>query len=107
MQPLIEVAQLEDINKLSFEQPQIIFKHSTRCSISDLALGRINRATPLQNVTFYLLDLIKYRVLSNTVAEKYSVYHESPQILIIKNGECIFDESHNGISMQAIEEALV
>ncbi|HQS24480.1 MAG: thioredoxin family protein [Sphingobacteriia bacterium 24-36-13] len=102
--PLTEIAQLDQISKTSFDTPQVIFKHSTRCSISSMALNRLERETPPSNADFHFLDLIKNRNISNAIAEKFSVYHESPQILVIKNGECIYDESHQGISMMEIAE---
>lgn len=102
--PLTELAQLDLIKKQSFDSPQVIFKHSTRCSISSMALNRLERETPPSNTHFYFLDLIKYRAISNEIAEQFNVYHESPQILVIKNGECVYDESHQGISMFEIAE---
>ena len=94
--------QLNQVNEQSNTQPVVIFKHSTRCSISIMAKGRLERETAPDNVPFYYLDLLNHRNISNKIAEKYSVHHESPQILVIKNGECTYDESHNGISMKDI-----
>jgi len=96
--------QLETIVEQSKTQPVVIFKHSTRCSISSMAKNRIERETPPENVVFYYLDLIRYRSISNKIAEDFHVPHESPQVLLIKNGECIYEESHNGISMDEIAE---
>ncbi len=95
--------QLNDIIKNSQQKPQIIFKHSTRCSISALAFQRLQKADQPTDVDFYLLDLIANRRLSNSVAETFKVHHESPQVLVIKNGECVFNESHMGISMNDIK----
>ena len=94
--------QLEVIRKKSGEKPQVIFKHSTRCGISSVAKSRLEKWQPTEDFDFYYLDLIKYRSLSNRVAEEFEVYHESPQVLVIKNGECVYDESHLGISLQEI-----
>lgn len=94
--------QLNQVNEQSNTQPVVIFKHSTRCSISIMAKGRLEREIAPDNVPFYYLDLLNHRNISNKIAEKYSVHHESPQILVIKNGECTYDESHNGISMKDI-----
>jgi bacillithiol system protein YtxJ len=101
---LTDMAQLDSINKNSFDTPQVIFKHSTRCSISSMALNRLEREEAPANTDFYYLDLIKYRDISNAIADQFNVYHESPQILVIKNGECIYDESHQGINMNEITE---
>jgi len=94
--------QLEMIRKKSSEKPQVIFKHSTRCGISSVAKSRLEKWQPTEDFDFYYLDLIKYRSLSNRVAEEFDVYHESPQVLVIKNGDCVYDESHLGISLQEI-----
>ena len=102
--PLTQLEQLSSIKELSATKPQIIFKHSTRCSISSMALTRLERATEIPTADFYYLDLIAYRTVSNAIAEEFNVYHESPQVLLIKNGECIYDESHSGISMDEIAE---
>jgi bacillithiol system protein YtxJ len=101
---LTEETQLKEIVELSRTQPVIIFKHSTRCSISTMAKGRLERSVAPQNVAFYYLDLIRHRNISNRIAEQFHVHHESPQVLLIRNGECIYDESHNGISMEEIVE---
>ena len=94
--------QLETIKEQSKEQPVVIFKHSTRCSISAMALNRLERASQPEGVLFYFLDLIANRAVSNKVAEIFGVHHESPQVLVIRNGECIYDDSHSGISMDDI-----
>jgi bacillithiol system protein YtxJ len=104
--PLINEHQLEEIRIVSAQKPQLIFKHSTRCSISSIAKNRLERSFVPLNVEFHFLDLIKYRGISNKIEEVFSVSHESPQVLLIKNGECIYDESHNGISMEEIDEQL-
>ncbi len=102
--PLQDESTLEAIKQASTTTPQVIFKHSTRCSISSMAKSRLDRSEAPAGVDFYYLDLIAYRSLSNKVAEDFFVEHESPQILLIKNGECVYDESHSGISMDEIEE---
>ena len=83
----------------------LIFKHSTRCSISMMAKRRfeLDWEDLPADMPLYFLDLITYRDLSRQVAEIFQVNHESPQLLLIKDGECILDQSHGGIS---IEEAL-
>jgi bacillithiol system protein YtxJ len=94
--------QLEQIIKDSFEQPIVLFKHSTRCSISTMAKSRLENANQPEGIMFYYLDLIQFRSISNLIAEKFAVHHESPQVLLIKNGECVYDESHSGIRMEEI-----
>src|SRR3954462_7085519 len=99
---LTEEQQLEQINEQSRQHPVVIFKYSHRCGTCDIAQRRLERATPPPNTSFYFLDLIRYRSLSNKIALDYHVHHESPQILIIKDGQCIYDDSHTGINMQDI-----
>jgi bacillithiol system protein YtxJ len=94
--------QLESLLQQSFSKPQAIYKHSTRCGVSSVVKARLDKAPVAPNVDFHFLDLIAYRSLSNMIAEKLHVHHESPQILLIKNGECIFDESHMSIYMKDI-----
>ena len=94
--------QLTTIKEQSKTQPVVIFKHSTRCNISSMAKSRLDRASAPDGVLFYYLDLIKYRNISAKIVEVFGVHHESPQVLVIRNGECVYDESHNGISMDEI-----
>jgi bacillithiol system protein YtxJ len=102
---LNEDSQLEQIIRDSETRPQIIFKHSTRCSISAVAKGRLDRGTPPGNTDFHYLDLIRYRDISNKISEIFKVHHESPQVLIIRNGQCTYDESHMGINLKEIQQA--
>jgi bacillithiol system protein YtxJ len=83
----------------------LIFKHSTRCSISMMAKRRFEMDMDRlpADMPLYFLDLIRYREISNQVAQDFQVYHESPQMLVIKDGECILDQSHGAIS---VDEAL-
>lgn len=99
---LTDEEQLKQIISKSQVKPQVIFKHSTRCSISAVALQRLQKVEQPSGIDFYFLDLIAFRPLSNKVAEIFKVQHESPQVLIIKDGMCIYDESHMGISMHEI-----
>ena len=96
--------QLENIKLKSSTTPQVIFKHSTTCSISKMAFSRFERADAPDSIDFYYLDLLNYRPISNAIAEVFQVHHESPQVLLIKNGECVYDESHYGIMMDELLE---
>jgi bacillithiol system protein YtxJ len=96
----------DQINAIKQEQGySVIFKHSTRCSISMMVKKRfeLDWSQLPDNLPLYFLDLIKHRDLSNQIAKDFQVYHESPQLLLIKNGECILDLSHGQVS---VEEAL-
>jgi bacillithiol system protein YtxJ len=100
------LTDLEAAISASNHQPIAIFKHSTRCSISSTALDRFERAWQKtdqhQNLKPYLLDLIQFREISNQVADQLEVRHESPQIIIIKEGKAVFHESHYGILLDDI-----
>lgn len=103
---LNDSAQLEEIKKESHNYPVLILKHSTRCSISSATLGRLERSWTQEEVGDlkpYFLDLIAYRPISNQIAEDFGVWHESPQALIIRNGESVYDTSHFDISFDAIK----
>jgi bacillithiol system protein YtxJ len=101
--PLNDETQLDEILAASNNIPQVIFKHSTRCSISSMAKNRLDRKNAPDGINFYLLDLIKYRSISNRIAEIFNVSHQSPQVLVVQNGKCIFNESHSGIDFDEIE----
>lgn len=101
---LITQEQLDALISASAQQPQIIFKHSTRCSISTMAKARLERSYQPMGANFYYLDLLRHRNLSDAIARLFHVRHESPQVLVIKNGACVYTESHSGINMDDINE---
>lgn len=104
---LENLSQLAAIEEESKALPVLIFKHSTSCSISGMALNRLQRnwkEADAQKVKPYFLDLLSYREISNAVAEHFAVEHESPQVLLIKDGMAIYDTSHMGIDYRAILE---
>ena len=104
--PLNSVEQLDLIHEASFVKPQVIFKHSTTCSISNMAFARFERSAAPDTIDFYYLDLLSFRAISNSIAEKFKVHHESPQVILLKNGACTYDESHYAIMMdELIEQA--
>jgi bacillithiol system protein YtxJ len=101
---LKESQQLDDIVSESHENDILIYKHSTRCGISGMTLNRLERSwkPELAHIRTYYLDLISYRDISNEIANRFGVYHESPQIILIREGRAIYDESHSGISVNAL-----
>jgi len=98
--------RLEEVIAASHSENVIIFKHSTTCSISHMAKMRLEDMWDLTDVSAYYLDLKAFRQLSDEVARRFAVHHESPQILLIKNGECIYDASHFDISVAELKETL-
>lgn len=101
---LAEESQLNGLIDKSYARPQLIYKHSTRCNISSIALNRLQKGPFPESIDFYLLDLLANRSLSNKVAEKLHVHHESPQVILVYKGEAVYDESHLSIGMDEIIE---
>ena len=99
---LTTIEQLQTIDTESATQPIMLFKHSTRCSISSAALARLERGWKEASVKPYYVDLLAYRDLSNAIATKYGIVHQSPQVLVIKNGQAIYNESHMGIDVEEL-----
>ncbi|MBU2927228.1 bacillithiol system redox-active protein YtxJ [Winogradskyella psychrotolerans] len=98
-QPLSDVSQLTTIEEKSKTKTQIIFKHSTRCGISSMVMKQFVSAYDLElNADLYYLDLLSYRDVSNEVGHKFQVMHQSPQLLVIKNGVVVTHASHGEIN---------
>ena len=106
--PLTDSEQLADLAQASHEQPVLIFKHSTTCSISAAAKGKIERqwAASGLDLPIYYLDLLRFRPISAQIAEQFGVQHESPQLLLIKDGECAYDASHMGIRLSDVQAVM-
>lgn len=106
--PIVSFEQLQEITERSQEFPCIIFKHSTSCPISALAKHRLENYWDVETkvADFYFLDLIRYRDLSNAIAEQYQVRHESPQLLLIRDGKCDYNSSHLDITAQETKDQL-
>lgn len=98
--PLTNLEQLQTIEAKSNTKTQVIFKHSTRCGISRMVLKQFEADYYLteNHMDLYYLDLLNYREISNEIAVKFQVIHESPQLLVIKNGEAVAYENHGGIN---------
>jgi bacillithiol system protein YtxJ len=99
---LTETDQLNAILTDSNLKTQVIFKHSTRCSISSMAFQRLKAGWANQNqenVDFYYLDLLQYRSVSNAIESEFKVTHQSPQIIVVNNQEVTHHASHNAVSI--------
>jgi bacillithiol system protein YtxJ len=101
---LESISQLEEAIAQSHATPQIIFKHSTRCIISKMVLAQFeeNLATIPAQVNLLFLDLLNHRDISNAIAMQLGVHHESPQVIVVKNGQAIFHESHHSIDASSV-----
>jgi bacillithiol system protein YtxJ len=98
---------IDEIKQLSQKQKVLIFKHSTRCSISATALNRLERNWKEEEmqgkIKAYYLDLIHFRDISNQVVAEFGVAHESPQVILIENGKAIYHTSHLDINYQELK----
>ena len=106
--PLISLDQLDQIKDQSKTIPVVIFKHSTRCIVSRMVLREFESSSDKdgKSVALYFLDLLSYREISNQVGEIFQVFHQSPQLIVIKNGEAIYHASHNEIKADAIKDII-
>lgn len=108
--PWKDLGSLEELKKLEVDSNDttvVIYKHSTRCGVSRMVLRNFENEYDLPKsapVDLYLLDLIKHREVSNKIAENFGVRHESPQLIIIKNGNAVYDASHQSISAETIKQ---
>lgn len=100
--------QLDGIVKDSKAKPVAIFKHSTTCGISGMVLRGLQSQYDIEasQLDFYYLDLKAHREVSNEVAARFQVWHESPQIILIKNGTAVYHASHSAVQVQALKEKL-
>ncbi len=106
-QKLTDIKQIENLAEESKNQPVVIFKHSTSCSISATAKNRLERQwtdNQLGNLKPYYLDLLAYRPVSNEIASFFQVRHESPQLLLIQDGVCTYNGSHLGINISEVKK---
>lgn len=101
---LKDMDQLNEIAARSKEKPVLIFKHSTRCGISRKTLKQFENEFDLEDkVDAYFLDLLEYRAISNEIASRFGVYHQSPQLLLIKDGKSVYDVSHGDIDAEELK----
>lgn len=106
---LNSIHQLEQLKSDSSESYVVIYKHSTRCSISAASINRLERnwdKDEMKNVQTYYLDILNFRPVSNKVEEIFGIQHESPQVLLIKNGKVVYHNSHSGITYQEIAKKI-
>ncbi|WBU88832.1 bacillithiol system redox-active protein YtxJ [Cellulophaga omnivescoria] len=104
--PLTAVTQLPEIEEKSKTKTQIIFKHSTSCGISRMVIKMFKNTYNFaaEEADLYYLDLLQYREVSNEVGYKFQVIHESPQLLVIKNGVTVANASHGAITELDLEK---
>ena len=102
---LTDAEQLNEIIAASAEKPVLVFKHSTRCHISKTALRKFENDFDLEEkIIPYFLDLIAYRTISDEIAVRFGVAHQSPQLIVIKNGVAVYNVSHEGIDADKLAQ---
>ena len=103
---LDKMEQFDEMDEISATKCVVIFKHSTRCSISRMALKQFDTEFnyPNEKIVWYLLDLLNHRDLSNEIAHRYNITHQSPQILVIKNRKAVFNASHDSIAAEDMKQ---
>ncbi len=99
---------LQALIEKSNEVPSAIFKHSNRCGVSHIVMKRLEREWDIagEDLDIYFLDLVNYRDLSDEIETVFGVRHESPQLLVIKDGKSVYDASHGEISLNDIKKTL-
>lgn len=104
--PLTNTEELEFLQTQSSSRPQLIFKHSTRCIISRMVFNRVDAeaGTLCEHIDIWYLDLLKHRDLSNAVAARFRVEHQSPQMIVISNSKVTYQASHEQIDVAAIQD---
>ncbi len=105
---LEDVADFEKLSQQGSLSTYAIFKHSTRCPISSAAKNRVEATWEQENPTtaIYYLDLLAHRDISNLIAERLGVIHQSPQLIVVKNGEVVYQASHVAINPSKVAEIL-
>ncbi len=109
--PWKEITSVDQFNEMlnaPSEKAKLFFKHSTRCSISSMALKGFERQWNTSNEDFelFFVDLIAHRDVSNAISEESHVVHQSPQVVVWRNGEVVYDASHHHIDAQKIQQSL-
>lgn len=100
---LTSIDQLKEVIEGSSEKPKLLFKHSTRCSISSMALNGFQRSWEgsQDDIDIYYIDLLSYRDVSNAIATETGVTHQSPQVIVLKNKEVVYTASHSSIDARS------
>lgn len=100
---------LEEAISRSQDVPVAIFKHSTRCSVSFMAKKTLELTWKFNSdeIEIYFLDLIRFRPISNEIAQRFKIHHESPQLIVLQDGKAVYNVSHNDISVDDLQTNLL
>lgn len=98
------MGQLDEIIEASKTKPQLLYKHSTRCGTCTVVRNQLDRQWSHDGkIDAWHLDLLKHRDISNTIADRFGVEHQSPQIIAIVNGAAIQHVSHGALSTEDLD----
>ncbi len=105
---LKDTDSLTNLIEESYQKPVVIFKHSIRCGISSMIKSQLEQGWNFnkEELHFFYLDLINNRSISNKIAENFKVTHQSPQLILLKDGKAVFNTSHHQISVASIKDNL-
>ena len=100
--------QFQELDRLSKDKLMVIFKHSTMCPISSMALKRFQKEADFdtEQVDLFFVNVIDQQAIADAIGEYYGVVHQSPQLLIIKNGEAVYHSSHSAVVPSAVNRFL-
>jgi bacillithiol system protein YtxJ len=91
------------LNEALASERAILYKHSTTCPVSAWVIQTVLQFAELHHDwPIYLLKVIEQRALSDMVAERFEVRHQSPQIFVIKGGRCVWHASHSAITTESL-----
>ena len=86
----------------------LFFKHSTTCGLSSMALRQLQASwRPIDQLIPFKIHVQEHRHISNLIEHHFSILHESPQVLLIEQGKCIYHASHWQISFEKIRSAII
>jgi bacillithiol system protein YtxJ len=104
--PLDDLKVIDEAVALSYEKPVVLFKHSTRCSISRFALKQFENEYNLskEQMEPFFLDLLNHRNISNEIATRFNIEHQSPQMIVLKDGVAVFSSTHSDIEADILKK---
>jgi len=83
-----------------------IFKHSTRCPVSTFAHGEVAEFVQQNpDVPLRIVLVVEHRATAREIAARLGVAHASPQVILVRDGEAVWDTSHNGVTADALLQA--
>jgi bacillithiol system protein YtxJ len=105
---LSQIEQLGELIDRSHQHPCILLKHSTQCTTSAMVKWQLEAEWDLASdeMGAYLLDVIQHRSLAREIADRFQVFHQSPQLLLIREGECTYDADQLDITLEELKECM-